>query len=56
MILTGVIINSLSVLFGSLIGSLFKKEFQKLSNTLMSGLGYCVLYIGISGLKLVVIF
>lgn len=52
MILTGVIVNSLSVLFGSLIGSLFKKGISKnMNNTLMSGLAYCVLYIGISGLK-----
>lgn len=52
MILTGVIVNSLSVLFGSLIGSLFKNGIsKKMNNTLMSGLAYCVLYIGISGLK-----
>jgi uncharacterized membrane protein YqgA involved in biofilm formation len=46
----GVIINSVAVAIGSLIGLIFKSRIsEKISKPVMVGLGVCVLYIGISG-------
>ena len=46
----GVIINSVAVVIGSLIGLLFKNKISdKVSKPVMIGLGVCILYIGISG-------
>lgn len=46
----GVIVNVITVIFGSCIGLLFKKGIpEKVSSTAMTGLGACTLYIGISG-------
>jgi len=50
MILSGVIVNSVAVGFGSLLGVFFRDKFnKKIIDTVMSGMGLCVLYIGISG-------
>jgi uncharacterized membrane protein YqgA involved in biofilm formation len=47
---TGVIVNVVLVVLGSLIGLLCKKGFpQKLSDAVMFGAGLCTAYIGISG-------
>jgi uncharacterized membrane protein YqgA involved in biofilm formation len=46
----GVIVNVITVILGSLIGLLFKKGIpEKVSCAVMTGLGACTLYIGISG-------
>ena len=46
----GVIVNTVAVIAGSLIGLLFKKGIpQKLTDAVMIGIGLCTLYIGISG-------
>lgn len=46
----GTIVNSVAVVIGCLIGSLIKGRLKtNISNTIMSGLGLCVLYIGVSG-------
>jgi uncharacterized membrane protein YqgA involved in biofilm formation len=46
----GVIVNVITVIFGSCIGLLFKKGIpEKVSSAAMTGLGACTLYIGISG-------
>ena len=46
----GVLVNVATVLVGSLLGLLFKKGIpEKVSSVVMSGVGLCVLYIGISG-------
>ena len=46
----GVIINSVAVAIGSLIGLIFKSKIsEKISKPVMVGLGVCVVYIGISG-------
>lgn len=46
----GTIVNTLAVIIGGAIGLLFKKGLpEKLSDTLMKGLGLCTLYIGITG-------
>jgi uncharacterized membrane protein YqgA involved in biofilm formation len=48
--MTGVIVNVITVIMGSLLGLLFKKGIpQRVSNAAMVGLGACTLYIGISG-------
>ena len=48
--MTGVIVNALAVVAGSLIGILFKKIIpEKLNAPIMTALGLCVVYIGISG-------
>ena len=50
MILSGVIVNSVAVGFGSLLGVFLRDKFnKKIIDTVMSGMGLCVLYIGISG-------
>jgi uncharacterized membrane protein YqgA involved in biofilm formation len=46
----GVLVNSVAVLIGGLIGLIFKSKISdKVSKPVMVGLGVCVLYIGISG-------
>ncbi|MEA4973613.1 MAG: DUF554 domain-containing protein [Candidatus Metalachnospira sp.] len=46
----GVIVNTVTVILGSLIGLLCKKGIpQKVSDAIMRGIGLCTLYIGISG-------
>lgn len=46
----GVIVNVITVILGSCIGLLFKKGIpEKISTAVMTGLGACTLYIGISG-------
>lgn len=46
----GVIVNVIAVVFGSGIGLLFKKGIpEKVSTAAMTGLGFCILYIGITG-------
>ena len=46
----GVIVNVITVIFGSCIGLLFKKGIpERVSSAAMTGLGACTLYIGISG-------
>lgn len=50
MILLGVIVNVITVIIGSCIGLLFKKGIpERVSTAVMTGLGVCTLYIGISG-------
>lgn len=46
----GTIVNALAVIGGCIIGLIVKEKLtEKMSNTIMSGLALCVLYIGISG-------
>lgn len=46
----GVLVNSVAVILGGLIGLIFKSKISdKVSKPVMVGLGVCVLYIGISG-------
>lgn len=48
--MVGVIINTATVIIGSIIGLMFKKGIPKMfSETIMSGIGLCTIYIGISG-------
>lgn len=45
----GVLVNVISVVLGSLLGLLFKKGIpERVSTAVMSGLGFCILFIGIS--------
>ena len=45
----GVLVNSVTIILGSLIGLLLKKGIpQKFSNAIMTGVALCVVYIGIS--------
>lgn len=46
----GVIVNVITVILGSGIGLLFKKGIpQRVNTAVMTGLGFCILYIGIIG-------
>lgn len=46
----GVLVNTATVLIGSLIGLLFKRGIpKKVTDAVMLGIGLCTLYIGISG-------
>jgi len=46
----GTIVNTIAVIIGAFIGMFFKKGIpQKLSDTMMKGLGLCTLFLGISG-------
>lgn len=46
----GTIVNFSAIIIGSIIGMLFKNGIpEKVSNTIMQGLGLCVVFIGISG-------
>ncbi len=50
MILNGALINFIGIILGSLIGLLLKNKFpKKIIDAIMTGMGLCVLYIGISG-------
>ena len=46
----GVLVNSVAIIIGSVIGILCKKGIpEKISQPIMKGIGLCVIYIGISG-------
>lgn len=46
----GTIVNCLTIIIGAFIGLFFKESInKKVSDTIMSGLALCVIYIGISG-------
>jgi uncharacterized membrane protein YqgA involved in biofilm formation len=46
----GVIVNTVAVLLGSVLGTVFKKGIpKKVTDAIMIGIGLCVIYIGISG-------
>lgn len=48
--MVGVLVNTVAVIIGSLIGLLFKKGIpEKVSGAIMTGIALCTLYIGISG-------
>jgi len=48
--LLGAMVNCMAVVLGASLGLFFKRGLpEKISSTIMSGLGLCVLYIGISG-------
>ncbi len=50
-ILLGAAVNFAAVIIGSFLGLLFKKGIpEKVSKTVMNGMGLCVLFIGLSGL------
>lgn len=47
----GVIVNTIAVMIGSLLGLLFKRGIsEKLNKAVMVGVGLCVIYIGIDGM------
>ena len=49
-ILLGALVNCAAVIVGSLLGLLFKKGIpEKISDTVMKGMGLCVLWIGVTG-------
>lgn len=46
----GTVVNSIAVILGCIIGLIVKGRLTtKISSTIMSGLGLCVIYIGVSG-------
>ena len=48
--MSGVAVNVITVIIGSLLGMLFKKGIpERINNAVMTGLGACVAYIGITG-------
>ena len=48
--MTGVLINAALVLLGSAVGLMFKRLLpEKLNEPVMTGIGLCTLYIGVSG-------
>ena len=48
---SGAVVNFFLVIIGSLLGLLFKKGIpERIRQTLMTGMAFCVLYIGITGL------
>ena len=48
---SGAVVNFFLVILGTLIGLLFKKGIpERVQKTLMTGMAFCVLYIGITGL------
>ena len=50
MSMTGVLVNTGTILVGSAVGLLFKKGIpERVTNAVMIGLGLCTLYIGIDG-------
>ena len=50
MTFTGVFINSIGVFAAGILGALLKRGIsEKIKNTLLLGLGLCVLYIGVTG-------
>ena len=49
--MTGVLINTITVIVGSCVGLLLKKGIpQRLTNAVMVGIGLCTLYIGVDGM------
>lgn len=50
MSMSGVIVNTLTVIIGSLVGMIFRKGIPaKVTDAVMKGLGLCTIYIGIDG-------
>ena len=50
-LLSGAVINFILVIIGALVGLIFKKGIpQKIKNALVTGMGLCVLLIGIDGM------
>ena len=48
---SGAVVNFFLVIIGSLLGLLFKKGIpERIRQTLMTGMAFCVLYIGVTGL------
>ncbi len=48
--MTGVLVNTATIIIGSLIGLIFNKGIpKKYTDAIMTGIGLCVIYIGISG-------
>lgn len=46
----GVVTNCIAVILGSIVGILFSKHIpERITNAIMTGIGLCTLYIGISG-------
>ncbi len=46
----GVLVNVVGIVFGGLVGTIFKKNVsEKISTAILSAIGLCVTYIGISG-------
>ena len=46
----GVLVNVIMVIIGSCLGLMFKKGIpERVNNAVMTGLGACIVYIGISG-------
>lgn len=46
----GVLVNTIAVLIGGTVGTLFKKGIpEKITTAIMTGLGLCIVYIGIDG-------
>ena len=47
----GVLVNTIAIILGGLVGSIVKKGIPKhIANAIMGALGLCVLYIGITGI------
>lgn len=50
MSMTGVIVNTVTVLIGSMVGLLFRKGIpERVTSAVMTGLGLCTIYIGVDG-------
>ena len=50
-ILSGAVVNFFLVILGTLLGLLFKKGLpEKIQNVLMTGMAFCVFYIGVTGI------
>ncbi|MBN1500290.1 MAG: DUF554 domain-containing protein [Spirochaetes bacterium] len=48
--MTGVLVNTAAIIAGSIIGLIFRKGIpQKYTDSVMTGIGLCTVYIGISG-------
>ena len=46
----GVLVNTAAVIIGSILGMVFKNAIShKVSRAIMTGLGLCVIYVGVSG-------
>ena len=50
-LLSGAVVNFFLVIIGTLLGLLFKKGLpEKIQNVLMTGMAFCVFYIGVTGI------
>lgn len=50
-LLSGAVVNFFLVILGTLLGLLFKKGLpEKIQNVLMTGMAFCVFYIGVTGI------